>query len=279
LPAPTLTAPSTGATAVSSTPTFSWTAVTGAAGYQILITTSPSMLTTNPTATCSACVTTASTSYTPATALAANTLHYWQVQALEPNPGSGVAAWSAPFVFNTGTPDFSLSVSPTSLTLSPGSSGTATLTLTPIDNFVPANATLSCSLTSTLAGVACSVGSMGGNGTATVTLTASSTATSYPALPRNPRFGGWWVAAVALLCLLLVALSKLRPGSVPVHGWNLRHVALGAVLAALLLAILGCGGGGGGGGTSGPPAESGTVTITGTTTTLTHTVQISVSVS
>lgn len=279
LPAPILTAPSTGATAVSSTPTFTWTAVSGAAGYQINVTTSPAMLTTNPTATCSGCVSTTTTSYTPSTALAANALYYWQVQALEPSTSSGTAAWSTPFVFNTGTPDFSLSVSPTSLTLAPGSSGTTTLTLTPIDYFVPANATVSCTVGSTLAGVTCSIGSMGGNGTATVTLTASSTATSYPALPGNPHLGGWWVAGIALFCLLLIALSRLRPSSVPVHGWKLRHVALGAVLAALLMATLSCGGGGGGGGTSGPPPESGTVTITGTTTTLTHTTQISVSVN
>lgn len=280
LPAPTLTAPATGATAVPSTPTFSWTAVTGAAGYQINVATSPTSLTTNPTATCSGCVTTTTTSYTPATALAANTLYYWQVQALVPTPGSGTAAWSTAFVFNTGTPDFSLSVSPSSLTISPGSSGTTTLTLTPIDNFIPANATLSCTLASTLAGVTCSVGSMGGNGTATITLTASSSATSYPALPRNPRLGGWWVAAVApLLCLLLIALRKLRPRGVPIAGWNFRHVALGAVLAALLSAGLSCGGSSSGGGTTTATGESGTVTITGTSTSATHTAQISVTVS
>jgi len=88
------------------------------------------------------------------------------------------------------------------------------------------------------------------------------------------------VGGVAILCLLLIALSRLRPGGVQAHLWNLRQVALGAVLAALLVASLSCGGGSsGGGGTSGPPAESGTVTITGTSPSATHTAQISVSVT
>jgi len=114
------------------------------------------------------------------------------------------------------------------------------------------------------------------------------------------------VCGVALICILLIALSKprrdgapgfcraerrsargqrrwplqdrLRPEAAP---WNLRLVALGVILAALLLASLTCGGGSsGGGGTTGPPPESGTVTITGTSsTTPTHTATINVSVS
>ncbi len=285
LPAPTLTAPAIGLAGVGLSPTFTWTAVTGAAGYRILVASSPTLLTTNPTlAACSGCtildVTSGNspTTYTPTANLATNTLYYWEVQALEPSTSSGTAAWSNVFVFSTGTPDFSLSVSPDTLTVAPGSSGTSTLTLTPIDNFLPANATLTCSVASTLSGVTCTVGTLSGNNTATVTIAASSTATTYPALPRNPRFGGWWWAGVALLGFLLISLSRRRQSGVPAPMWNLRHVALGAILAALLLASLSCGGGGGG--TPPPQAESGTVTITGTSTSVTpHSVQISVSVS
>ncbi|HMD86062.1 MAG TPA: S53 family peptidase [Terriglobia bacterium] len=287
LPAPTLIAPAIGLAGVGLSPTFTWTAVPNAAGYRILVATSPTMLTTNPAlASCSSCAildTTSgnsATSYTPAAALAANTLYYWEVQAQEPSGSSGTAAWSNVFVFSTGTPDFTLSVSPDTLTMAPGGSGTSTLTLTPIDNFLPGSVTFTCSVASTLAGVTCTVGTLSGNNTATVTITASSTATSYPALPRNPRFGGWWLAGVAVLCFLLITLSRRRQGGLPAPLWNLRHVALGAILAVLLLASLSCGGGGGGGGTPPPPpAESGTVTITGTSTTVTHTAPISVSVS
>ncbi len=336
LPAPTLTAPTNGLTAAPLTTAFSWTAVASAAGYRILVATSPTLLTTHPTvAACSSCTILATTtgntatSYAPvAGVLAASTLYYWQVQALEPSTSNGTAAWSNVFVFNTGAPDFTLGVSPTSLTINPGASSTSTLTLTPVDNLLPGTVTFSCSVPSALAGVTCAVGTLDGNNTATVTLTASSSATSYPSLPRNPRFGGWW-AGVAGLCLLLMASSRWRCGGLPaplccnsasscfldknfralrraerrsaqgqrrwpLHVglrptaamWNLRHVALGAVLAALLLASLSCGSGSSGGGGSNssastptPQPESGTVTITGASPSATHTASISLSVS
>jgi subtilase family serine protease len=288
LPAPTLTAPANGLTAAPLSTAFSWTAIPSAAGYRILVAASPTMLTTNPVlAACSSCTIFATTtgnsatSYTPATALAASTLYYWQVQALEPSTSNGTAAWSNVFVFNTGTPDFSLSAAPNTLTITPGTAGASTLTLTPIDSFLPGSVTFTCSVASTLTGVTCAVGDLGGNNGATVTITASATATSYPALPRNPRFGGWWLTGVALLCLMMAALFRRRQCGVPAPLWNLRQVAPVAILAALLLASLSCGGGGGGGGGGTPPpsTESGTVTVTGTSTTLTHTAQISVTVS
>jgi len=280
LAAPTLIAPANGATGVGFSPAFTWTAVTGNAGYRIMIAPSPAGLPTNPaTGTCSSCVVvdttgTNSNSYSLLSTLAAG-LYYWQVQAIEPPPSIATAAWSSVFAFNTSTPDFSLSASPSTLTIAPGASGTSTLTLTPINNFT-GSPTFTCSVASTLAAVTCSVGTLTNN-TASVTITASSSATSYPALPRNPRFGEWGVAGVAMLCLLLIAVSRLRPGGVQARLWNLRQVALGAVLATLLVASLSCGGGSSGGTTT-PPPESGTVTVTGTSTT-THSAQVSVSVT
>jgi hypothetical protein len=109
LPAPALTAPANGAAGVALSPLFSWTAVTGNAGYRILIATSPAVLPTNPaTTTCSSCtiVDTTSTnanSYTPPSALAAG-IYFWQVQALEPSSSSGTAAWSDIFSFTTSGP-------------------------------------------------------------------------------------------------------------------------------------------------------------------------------
>ena len=124
------------------------------------------------------------------------------------------------------------------------------------------------------------------NNTATVSIGASSSARLLPPLPGGPHLGGWW-AGLAVLGILLLALSKLLSASAPGPWRNLRHAALGVALAALLLAALSCGGGsssGGGGGTqSAPPPESGTVTVTGTsttgTTTITKSASISVSVS
>ena len=89
---------------------------------------------------------------------------------------------------------------------------------------------------------------------------------------------------LALLCFLLVSLTRLRRAGVQSSIWKLRHVALIAALAAFLLASLSCGSSsssGGGGGSTSPQPESGTVTITGTSSSpsVTHTAQISVSVS
>jgi len=283
LASPTLTAPANGATAVSIPPTFTWTTVTGNAGYLIVIATTQGALPTSPSvAICAGCTistTTTAASYTPApSALAGATTYFWEVQAQAPSGSGQNAAWSSVASFTTAAPDFSLSASPTTLTISPGASGTSTLTLTPINNFstIP---TFSCNVASTLAGVTCTVGTMTNNA-ATVTITASSSATSYPALPRSPRFGGWWVLGASMLCLLLAALSRLCQGAAQAHPRNLRPMALVAILAALLLAGLSCGGGSSGGsGATTPPPESGTVTVTGTSTSTTHSAQISVSVS
>jgi hypothetical protein len=95
LSAPTLTAPVNGATNVGTTPTFSWSNVTGNAGYRIMVATSSSALPRDPTVgTCTSCtinitVGTSVTSYTPGTALSVGTTYYWQVHALTPpsNPG------------------------------------------------------------------------------------------------------------------------------------------------------------------------------------------------
>jgi alpha-beta hydrolase superfamily lysophospholipase len=104
LPAPTLLTPANGATNVSTTPTFTWTAVAGAdAGYRILVATSPGVLPTDPTvATCSGCVINATpggTSYTPSPgSLSANTTYYWKVHG---RSSTTFAAWSSAASFRT----------------------------------------------------------------------------------------------------------------------------------------------------------------------------------
>jgi subtilase family serine protease len=297
LPAPTLTAPALGATAVSSPVTFTWSQVAGNNGYRIMVASTPADMTTNPaTNTCSACTIIQTTgpntnSFNYPNTLAANTVYYWQVQAIEPAvPGGGSAAWSNVFVFNTGTPNFSITGLPSSVSIAPGGTSAPTLTLVPVSGFLPNTVVFSCAVSGTLVGVTCSVGSLGGNNQATVTITASSTATSYPALPRHPGLGGWWAAGLALLGLLLMARAGRRLGG-PTLAWNLRQVALGAALATLFVASLSCGGGsssggGGGGGGGGSQAESGTITVTGTPTSVlgatigtVHSVTINVSVT
>jgi len=279
LPAPTLNTPATNSLNVALPPTFSWTAVNGSAGYRILVSAVSTALPTSPSVgACSGCAlgtTTTSTSYTPsATALLGGTVYYWEVQALASSGGVN-GTWSNASVFTTVPSDFSLSASPNSLSLSPGSDGTSTLTLTPVNNF-NATPTFTCVASSSLAGVECSVGAFS-NDSSTISITVTSSAGIHHLLPPGPRSGHWWIA---LLSVVLLALIKLRPELVGTHPWNLRHLALSALIAAMLVASLSCGGGsnGGGGGQSSTP-ESGSITITGTSGSLSHSTTISLSVT
>lgn len=213
LPAPSLSAPTSGATAVSLPPIFTWSTVTGSAGYRILIASTQSALPTSPAVgTCEGCslaATTTGATYTPpVTVLDEDIKYYWEVQALAASGGQN-GTWSSVSNFAIAAPDFSLSASPSSFTISPGSSGTSTLTLTPINNFT-ATPAFTCTASSSLTGVTCSVGTLSNN-TATITVTASSTAVTHPLFPRGPRMQGWWIAVAGLLCLLLLWLSKVRP--------------------------------------------------------------------
>ena len=105
LPAPTLSGPADGATSVSTTPTFSWSTVSGANRYWLICSTSLADLPTDPAATsCPNCVTfglsgnTDQTSYTPPTTfpysgttrtLNAGTLYYWKVQGWNTSGAEG----------------------------------------------------------------------------------------------------------------------------------------------------------------------------------------------
>lgn len=288
LAAPSLTTPANGATGVSVTPTFSWTTVSGNAGYRILIATTQAALPTNPlVGTCGNCTigtTTTAASYTPAaSALAGGTTYYWEVQALAPSGSGQNAAWSSVSSFTIAPADFSLSASPDSLMIAAGSTGTSTLTLTPTNNLSGSSVTFSCSPSSSLAGVTCSVGTLSSNNTATVTITASSSASTFPALRKIRPFTGWPVAALAASSLLLMVLTILRrrDSRSLLRKPCARHVAIVAMLACLLAVMLSCGGGsggGGGGGGSTTTSESGTVTVQGTGPTTSHTTSISVKV-
>ena len=88
LPAPSLTSPSNGATAVSSTAGLAWTAVPGSAGYSVYlgITNPPTVSTLVNSAT-----------FTPSLALAPGTTYYWMVASRDPNNNnkeSASSVWS-----------------------------------------------------------------------------------------------------------------------------------------------------------------------------------------
>ena len=105
LPAPTLDAPASSATGQSTTPTFTWAPVAGAAGgYRIIVDTNPSDLPTAPSGTAGATAVfsdqLAGTSDALANPLQPATTYYWEVQGL----GSGGArpgSWSSIGTFTT----------------------------------------------------------------------------------------------------------------------------------------------------------------------------------
>ena len=284
LAAPTLTAPADAATGVSLTPTFSWTPVTGNAGYLIFIATTQSVLPTNPAVeVCQGCATgtiTTAASYTPPSAPAAGNLaagtYYWQVKALSPSSGA-YGAWSSVSSFTTVPPDFSLSASPSTLTLNAGNSGTSTLTLTPMNGLSGSSVSFSCSTSSTLVGVTCSVGALNSNNTAIVTITASSLASNFPAPQKFRPLKGWPGPALVATCLFLMALfmPSRRNSLSLVWRLRLRQFAFAAMLVGLLVAGLGCGSSGVSTTTT---SESGTVTVQGTGPSTKHSVAISVTV-
>ena len=132
LPAPVLLTPQNAATNVSTAPLFSWTAVSNATSYRIMVATTSAALPRDPTlSTCGAgClidVTPIGTTYTPpAGILTAGTQYFWQVHARSPLQ---YGDWSSVSSFTAGQSSISsLSISPSSNVAS-GSSTTLTVTL------------------------------------------------------------------------------------------------------------------------------------------------------
>lgn len=113
LPSPNLLSPLSGATNTSATPQFSWTAVSSATSYRIMVATTAAALPTDPTSSACGvgCVindTPAGTSYTPpAGVLSAGTQYFWQVHARSPLQ---YGAWSSVSNFTPGQPSTSTSL-------------------------------------------------------------------------------------------------------------------------------------------------------------------------
>jgi hypothetical protein len=101
--APSLTTPSAAATGVPITPVLSWGALSGIASYQV-------QLSTDPTFAGASKETATSTSWAPATPLAANTSYHWRVAGVN---GLGAGPFSASRQFTTGAAPTSAPVTPT----------------------------------------------------------------------------------------------------------------------------------------------------------------------
>lgn len=165
--------------------------------------------------------------------------------------------------------DFSLSLSPTSGSVSPGASTSYTLTVTPIGGFSAA-VSLSCSALPTGAACSFSPSSVTPSGSAAVTSSLTISTTGSGSAPGrhtrpSPPVG---LAGLRLLWLLPALLAGLAS----VMAFEKRRprfaVLAGMAAAALLLATLAtpaCGGGGSSSSATSTPAGTYMVLITGST--------------
>jgi subtilase family serine protease len=142
--------------------------------------------------------------------------------------------------------NFELSISPGSLTLAPGKSGSAAVKITAVNGF---NGTVnfSCAIASTLSGATCGASptSVAAGSATTVTVTVPAASMMRPGLK-----GSRWLPAdaCALAFILACAWVASRRGCrwiYPRRSCRLRLCgAMGAVLLCFVVASLSCGGGG-----------------------------------
>ncbi len=165
-------------------------------------------------------------------------------------------------VVAAGSGNFTLTATPASQTVSPGSSGTSTITINPTGGFTGTVA-LACSITTTASPAP--VCSLPASAATTATLTVTTTAPT-AAVQHSSSIFYAMLLPIGGMTLLGACLGSRR------------KKALGLMLMFLmvsgLLFLAACGGGssssgGGGGGKSGTPAGAYTVTVTGTSGSLT----------
>jgi hypothetical protein len=114
LAAPTLSTPANGATGTSTQPNLSWSAVTGASSYRVMIATNPNDLPSDPAASTGGnsvvfndTPSTASDTVSPA--LQAGTTYYWEVHG---RSATQFGNWSSVYSFTTATPPNHLVIVP-----------------------------------------------------------------------------------------------------------------------------------------------------------------------
>lgn len=173
--------------------------------------------------------------------------------------------------------DIQISSNPTSATVQPGASTTATISVGSIRGF-SGTVSFTCSVPSSLAGVTCSVPSttVSTSGTTTVTITAASTART--PLWRNFRGVPPIGPGLLLLSLILTASAYMLRKQRFVYAWG------AAALLVCLLGAVSCGGGSssgsssGGGTTTAAPSETGNIIVTATSGLIKNQVGITVTV-
>jgi uncharacterized protein (TIGR03118 family) len=180
------------------------------------------------------------------------------------------------------TPDFSVSVSPTSATVTAGASSNFTINTSPTNGFNSA-VSLSCSGLPTGAKCLFSTQSYTPGGTTAPMLTITTTPRSgmTGAVPSGPASSQWPNSQLRILLAAGFAalLAALYFGTLRSRFGSAALVRAGGVAVTLLavFAAAGCGGGKSSGST-GTPAGTSTVTVTATSGTLSHSAMISLTV-
>jgi hypothetical protein len=114
LSAPVLTSPANGNASQSTSPVFTWSAVSNAASYEIIVTTNAADLPANTNATTGGAsviinANTTSTTYTPVNPLDPGTKYYWEVNARFASEGG---PWSSTWNYTTTNPPSGLTIIP-----------------------------------------------------------------------------------------------------------------------------------------------------------------------
>jgi subtilase family serine protease len=173
-------------------------------------------------------------------------------------------------------PDFSVSASPSSQSVTPGQPTSYTLTLTPQNGFNQA-VTVSCSgvPTESTCSAATSPVTLNGTTAQQVTINVTTTAASF-APPASVPFSGWrapaLLASFMLLCWLIA--DRFARNSMVIR----RCLAGAACVTAIVFVLVGCGGGNKSTPpptNNGTPAGTSTLTITGTSGSTSHTATVS----
>ncbi|HEY6905405.1 MAG TPA: S53 family peptidase [Candidatus Acidoferrales bacterium] len=177
------------------------------------------------------------------------------------------SAWTS----STGGADFSLSVSPSAVTVARGATGTVTLTVTANGGFV-GTVTPACS--DLPSGVTCSGSTVMGSGSSTITFTASSSAMLAPA-NRPTSFAGLsgtsrTAVPLALCALCAILLLSHRQG-------KRKSSAVFAAVALGLLFVAGCSGSSNNNGGGGPTGTS-NVVITATSGSIQRSVAVTLTI-
>ena len=189
---------------------------------------------------------------------------------------TGLGSIDANNLANEWGSDFNISINPTALTIPVGGSGTATVTVASFGSFA-GTVSFSCAVPGSLTSTTCSIpGTVSKSGTATLTITDTSTTSQ-----TSPLAPGSFFDASGLM---LGALGLLMAMSGFFYRREQRRFRVGLAAFALssLLLLGACGGGGGSSSTSTTttqvvtPSVTGTVTVTATSGTVTRTATIPV---